>query len=154
MPSDLKTCLSAEEVQLLTAVYGPGQILFVPSSTAHAAHLEVILGLTATSSLVHAVGGTYVYLPGLPRPTGHAREPSLTAVKTLSKKLSAAAIARQFRVSVRVVYAKRREIRRRERLGIALDAPARRKHYTPKKSRDRQNGVRPRQSVARELAEQ
>ena len=158
MPSDLAATIGEEEAQLLAAAFGAGQRLFVPSSTAHAEHLEIILGMPATSLLVHAYGGNYVYLPGLPRADGKRREPSLALVAALSKKpkpgLSAAAIARQFRVSVRNVYSKRAEIRRREKLGIALDAPTRRKHCPPKKSRDRRNGVRPRQSVIRELMDQ
>jgi hypothetical protein len=79
--SDLANAIGNEEAQLLAAVYGAGQRLFVPSSTAHAEHLEVILGLTATSALVHAYGGNYVYLPGLSPPTGHARGPTLAHVE-------------------------------------------------------------------------
>lgn len=147
--SDLQRCLSAEEISLLAQVYGPGQRLFVPSSTAHAAHLEVILGLPATSELVHNMGGNYVYLPGLKKPDGREREPSLLLVKALSKKpkpgLSAAAIARQFRVSVRTIYHKRTEIRRRERLGIALERRERPKKASRKNARATNgSGVNPR----------
>lgn len=124
----------------MAQVYGAGQLLFVPSSTANAAHLEVILGLVATSSLVETFGGNYLYIPGLRRPDGQRREPNLVAVKRLSsgpKALSAAAIARMFRVSIRTIYHKRAEIRRRERLGIALTARAGPKTVQLKNARER-----------------
>jgi hypothetical protein len=139
--SDLANAIGNEEAQLLAAVYGAGQRLFVPSSTAHAEHLEVILGLTATSALVHAYGGNYVYLPGLSPPTGHARGPTLAQVKALSKKpepgMSAAQIARKFRVSVRCIYAKRRELKRRERLGLPLGESDFRRWMTKSRERER-----------------
>lgn len=116
----LAKSLTPEEVSLLAAVFGAGQLLYVPSTTANAAHLEVILGLPATSNLVNNMGGNFVYLPGCKRPTGHAREPSLKMVKVLSLTASARTIARQFHCSVRTIYDKRREIRRREALGIPL----------------------------------
>lgn len=149
--SDLQRALSLEEIGLLAQCYGAGQRLFVPSSTAHAAHLEIILGIPATSALVHSFGGNYVYLPGLPKPDGRSRDPTLLVVKKLSsgpKRLSAAAIARLFRCSVRSIYGKRREVRRRERLGLPLTGRERRKSPTQKNARAT-NGQSPPKTVRR-----
>jgi hypothetical protein len=154
-PSALAECLDDAEVAILVATYGAGQRIYVPSSTAQANHFEILLGLAATSSLISALGGTYAYLPGLPRPTGHAREPSLALVEALSRKMSAAQIARKYRCSVRVIYSKRTEIKRRKRLGLPLDARVRpRKQETPQKARARSKPARPSQKRIMMDAEQ
>jgi hypothetical protein len=123
--SQLAQCLEPDDVALLVQCFGAGQLLYVPSSTANARHLEVILGLTATTALINALGGNNVYLPGLKRSDGRPRAPSLALVKALSqpgpRRLSAAAIARRFHVSLRTIMHKRKEIARRERLGLPLD---------------------------------
>lgn len=150
--SDLAECLTTEEIGILAQCYGAGQRLYVPSSTANARHLEVLLGLVATSRLVHALGGNYVYLPGLKRPDGHPREPSLTLVKRLSapgpNRMSAIAIARKHHVSVRSVYGKKAEIKRRERLGMPLEGkgrarqPVEKARSTKKRARDHRSSNR------------
>jgi hypothetical protein len=151
--SAISECLTDEELRLLTACYGAGQRLYVPQTTACAPHLEIILGLAATSRLIHTLGGCYVYLPGLKRPDGNRREPSLVLVKQLSKTMSAPEIARRFHVSVRTIFHKRTEIRRREAAGVSLTARQHRKTNSHKNARAKRDRLQNRVSLRRSLQE-
>lgn len=137
--SELAECLTAEEIALLASVFGAGQRLFVPSSTANASHFEIVIGLAATSRLIDAFGGCYAYLPGLPKPTGHARKPSLATIRTLSQTMSAPAIAERFNVSVRNIFDKQAKIRRMEE---AAGRATGRKSLHLKNARARQRRVK------------
>lgn len=145
--SELSKCLSPEEIALLAAVYGPGQRLYIPSF-ANCEGLEAILGLVATSRLIHAFSGNYIYLPGLPAPTGREGEPSLEQVRRLSQMaMSAPQIARKYGCSVRTIYGKMRKVRHMEEGGRwPRNAPQTgRKSVNLKNARARQRRDKPQQ---------
>jgi hypothetical protein len=115
---ELHRILSEEAIRILAGVYGAGRSLRVPRSTANAGSLEILIGLPETAQLVHAFGGTVVYLPGLPPPDGRRRGPTLEELEKIDAsplKPSAREIAGRFGCSVRIIYTKRATIRERRK---------------------------------------
>jgi hypothetical protein len=105
--SRLCRVISAESLSILVQTHGGGRYLYVPESTASARHIEILIGLPETCSLVAAFGGDRIYLP-LDTKTGpNKAAPSIAEVARLSASMSGPQIARQFGCSVRTIAARR-----------------------------------------------